>query len=149
MIMPDVNVLVYAGRRELPEHQAYQEWMERLINGPAAFGVSELVLSGFVRIVTGKPFDPPTPLEDALHFCGTILSSDRCMILRPGKRHWGIFANICRSSQTTGRHVSDAFLAALAIEHGATWVTADADFARFPGLRWQHPLRGSVRVNPE
>jgi predicted nucleic acid-binding protein len=62
--------------------------------------------------------------------------------VRPGPRHWEIFVDLCRAGRATGKLVPDAFHAAVAIEHGCEWVTTDADFSRFPGFRWSHPLRG-------
>ena len=142
MLLSDVNVLIYAHRSESPEHPAYARWLTNLANGHEPFGVSELVLSSVVRIVTNpRIFKIPSPLETALAFADALLRRPNAVRLRPGPRHYEIFARLCREASATGKLVADAFLAALAIEHGCEWVSTDSDFGRFPGLRWHHPLR--------
>ena len=89
MELPDVNVLVYARREDAVDHERYKEWLERLINGDAAFGLADIVLSGFLRIVTHPTiYRPPTPLEDALKFVETLTSRPNCVRVAPGPRHW-------------------------------------------------------------
>jgi toxin-antitoxin system PIN domain toxin len=141
MILPDVNVLVYAHRRSAREHEAYRDWIDGLVNGEQAYAVSDVVLSGFVRIVTHRRiFDPPSTVNQALEFAGQLRHQPHCMLVQPGARHWEIFIRLCREANVRGNLVPDAFLAALAIEHGCELVSADRDFARFKGLRWRHPL---------
>jgi toxin-antitoxin system PIN domain toxin len=111
------------------------------VNGDEAYGVSDLVLSGFLRIVTHpRVFVDPSPLAKALAFADEIRSPEHCVLVTPGERHWAIFARLCRSGAVRGNLVPDAYLAALAIEWGCEWITTDRDFSRFPGLRWRHPL---------
>ncbi|MGC4117481.1 MAG: type II toxin-antitoxin system VapC family toxin [Myxococcales bacterium] len=142
MLLPDVNVLVYAHRAESPEHEAHARWLTELVNGQEPFGMSEQVLSSFVRIVTNpRIFKTPTPLETALTFCRSLLSRPNVVRLRPGARHFDLFADLCHRTNAPSKLVADAYLAAIAMEHGCEWVTTDSDFARFPGLRWRHPLR--------
>ena len=96
-----------------------------------------------MRVVTHpRLFREPSPLAVALDFADALRGSPATQRLSPGERHWPIFVDLCRRVGATGNVVPDAFLAALAIEHGATWVTADRTFGRFPGLRWEHPLDG-------
>ena len=141
MKLADVNVLLYAHRVDSPHHTECRSWLESLLNTPESYGVAELVLSGFVRIATHpRVFNPPSPLADALGFAEQIRSHPTAVILRPGARHWEIFTHLCRQTHTSGNLVADAYLAALAIEHGATWVTLDRDYSRFPGLDWTTPL---------
>jgi len=105
------------------------------------FGFSELVLSGFVRIVTNRAiFRTPTPLTTALGFCEQLRERPNAAALRPGPEHSTIFSDLCRSIKAQGKLVADAYLAALALENDCDWYSTDADFARFPGLRWRHPL---------
>lgn len=105
------------------------------------FGLTDLALSGFLRVVTHpQVFQEPTPLDKALAFVTELRTQDNCMSLSPGERHWDIFERLCRSANARGNLIPDAFLAALAIEHGAEWITTDRDYARFPGLKWRHPL---------
>ena len=140
MQMPDVNVLVYAHRQESPEHQRYADWLTKLATGPEPFGISELVLHGFLRLVTSpRIFSPPSTLEQALRFIDALLSLPSCNLMRPGPQHWSIFRELCGSTRLKGPLIADAVHAALAIESGCEWVSADTDFARFaPRLRWAH-----------
>jgi toxin-antitoxin system PIN domain toxin len=141
LLLADVNVYLYARRRESPRHEDYLAWLERCLGGPEPFGVSELVLSSFLRIVTNhRVYRQPTPPEAALEFCAAVLDAPAAVPVRPGSRHWSIFADLCRSVGARGNVIADAYLAALTIEHGATWVTNDRGFARFPGLRIERAL---------
>lgn len=141
MLLIDVNILVYAFRETAPEHKAYARWLDDCINSDQPFGMSDLVLSGFLRIATHPGiFDPPSPPEPAIRFAETLRSQPNCITVAPGPRHWDIFTRLCREVKTKGNLVSDAYLAALAIESGSEWITADRDYSRFPGLRWRHPL---------
>ncbi len=137
----DVNVLVYAHRREALGHQAFRRWLDEARSGPEPLGLMDLVLSGFLRVVTHpRIFREPTPLATALEFVDALRGSPAAHPLQPGEGHWAIFVDLCRRSEATGNLIPDAFLAALAIENAGTWFTADRSFARFPGLRWEHPL---------
>jgi uncharacterized protein len=144
MILCDVNVLVYAHRLDLPQHEPHRRWLERTLGADASYGVSDLVLSSFIRIVTNpRTFRVPTPVDDALGFVDQVRTRTNAVAVRPGRRHWGIFSDLCRTVEAKGNLVPDAYLAALAIESGSEWITTDRDYARFPGLRWRHPLDGS------
>lgn len=141
MILPDVNVLLYAFRTDSADHARYREWLEKAVNGPEAFGISSQVLSAVVRISTHpRIYNRPSRLTDALAFCNAVTTQDHCQPVQPGARHWSIFEDLCRSANTTGNLVQDAWLAALAIESGSEWITTDRDFARFEGLRWRTPF---------
>lgn len=140
MLLPDVNVLVNAFLDSSPAHLSDRRWLESVVNGPSRFGMSELVLSGFVRVVTHPRIQRvPTPPGTALEFVSSVLSSPSCVRVRPGGQHLEIFRRLVNEVGATGNTVPDAFHAALAIESGSTWVTNDRGFARFPGLRWQLP----------
>ncbi len=142
MILPDVNVLVYAHRRDAENHKQYRAWLEESVNAEESFGLADLVLSGFVRVVTHpRVFKAPSRLADALAFCEQLRTAENCVAVNPGPRHWEIFGRLCRAADARGNLVPDAYLAALAIEAGCEWITTDRDFGRFPGLRWRHPLR--------
>ena len=141
MLLCDVNVLVYAHREDVANHRAYREWLEDVINGDQAYAVSDLVLSGFVRIVTHpKIFGRPSTPRDALAFSDQLRGQPGCVPVQPGPRHWDIFRRLCGASGAKGNLVPDAYLAALAIEAGCEWITTDRDFSRFPGLRWRLPF---------
>jgi toxin-antitoxin system PIN domain toxin len=137
----DVNVLVNAYRGESKDHSAFAQFVMSLLNGNKPFAVPSLSLSGLVRIATHpRVFKPPSPIDDVLTFVEQLRSQAHCLIVVPGERHWEIFIELCRRGNARGGLVSDAYLAAMAIEMGAELVTADRGFGRWPGLRWRHPL---------
>lgn len=141
MILHDVNVLVYAYRTDTEAHERYRQHLEEVVLSPSSFGYSSLVLSGFVRVVTHpRVFAVPSLTSDAFDFVNAIRGQPNAVELNPGLRHWEIFESLCAAADTRGNLVADAYHAALAIEWGADWITTDRDFARFPGLRWKHPL---------
>ncbi len=141
MQLVDVNVLVHVHREDAPDHARFRAWFEKWVDADAAFGMSDLVLSGFVRVVTHpRVFARPSPLRVALDFADSVRARPNCVPVSPGPRHWEIFRRLCEASGVKGNLVPDAYLAAMAIEAGAEWITADRDFSRFAGLRWRHPL---------
>lgn len=141
MILLDVNVLVYAHREETDRHKEYRRWLERQLDSAMGCAVSDLALSGCLRVITHpRIFNPPTPLDRAIAFANELRAHENLVVLAPGPRHWPIFLDLCRRSQARGNLVADAYHAALAIETGAEWITTDRDYARFPGVRCRHPL---------
>ena len=141
MILPDVNILVYAHRRDAQDHERYLEWLVSEVDSDAVFGLSPLVLSGFIRVVTHpKVFKTPSTLSHATAFAEQLRERPNCIEVTPGTRHWAIFLRLCRQAGAKGNLVPDAYLAAMAIESGCEWVTTDRDFSRFEGLKWRHPL---------
>ena len=141
MIAVDTNILVYAHRSDAPNHTAMKKWLEAVLGGNEAFGVSDLVLSGFLRIVTHPSiFLPPSTMKAALEFCSQVRGQQHCMPISPGPRHWEIFTGLCKDAGVKGNLVPDAYLAALAIESGSEWISTDRDYSRFAKLRWRHPL---------
>lgn len=141
MILPDVNVLVYAFRRDYPNSAEYEAWLTALMGGAEAYAVSDMVLCAVLRLVTNRRiFDDPDPLDKALAFTEQVRGRPNCVRVSPGSRHWDIFVDLCRKTEAKGNLVPDAYLAATVIEHGCELATTDRDFARFPGLRWRHPL---------
>ena len=141
MILTDVNVLVYAHRADASGHSAYRKWLEEQINSAQAYGYSDLVLSGFLRVVTHpRVFNPPSELASAIAFTHIIRSQPNAVPMMPGHRHWDIFQGLCEAANVKGNLIPDAYLAALAIESGSEWITTDRDYSRFPGLKWRHPL---------
>jgi uncharacterized protein len=147
----DVNVLVYAFRRDAERHKEYRKWLLRTFEEEAAFGVAEQALLGFVRVTTHpKIFREPSRLDEALKFVDALLAVPSCRVIRPSPGHWPVFADLCREARAQGNLIMDAWFAALAMESGCTWITTDRDFSRFPGLRWRHPLDHSKDVeNPD
>src|SRR5205085_9093558 len=138
MVILDVNVLVYAAQRESQDHQVFKDWLEALLRSDRTFGVPEVVLCNVVRVVTlPRPWKRPLTTPEALAFCSALRSSPRCLVLQPSERHWQLFEDLCRRANAAANMVNDAYLAAFALDRDAEWVTADRDFARFPGLTWR------------
>ena len=107
MVLPDINVLVYAHRAEMPDHRQYVGWLTDRANSDEAFGMSDLVLAGFLRLVTNQRiFDPPSPMDNALRFVSEIRSFPSYLEVGPGPRHWDIFTRLCVAAGgvLTGEH---------------------------------------------
>lgn len=141
MILVDVNVLVYAFRKDSERHEEYHQWLLETVNGDSAFGMSELALAGVVRVVTHpRIFRKPSSLKSAVGFVQALVDNPLCRLIRPGDRHWMLFTRLCEQSGAKANLITDAWYSALAMESGCVWITTDRDFARFPGLQWMHPL---------
>jgi hypothetical protein len=145
MILPDVNVLIYAHREDAPHHAVCRQWLEATLQNGDPFGMSDQVLSGFIRVATHpKIFSTPSPIRAALEFSNQIRSHAGCRQISPGLRHWQIFVDLCETIAVGGNFVPDTWYAALAIESGCEWITTDRDYARFTGLRWRNPVTGEA-----
>lgn len=132
---------MYAFYEGAPDHARYHAWLEAAVASDEPLGLSELVLSGFVRVATHpRIFSRPAPIDRALAFATALRAQPNAVLMAPGPRHWEIFERLCLAAAAKGNLVADAYLAALAIESGSEWITTDRDFSRFPGLRWRHPL---------
>lgn len=142
MLLPDVNICIYAMRRDSELHSAVSDWLTPRLTGDEPIGISELVLSSLVRITTNHQIfaEPSTP-EQAMDFCTALRAAPSAVPVRAGPRHWPIFERLVAQTRARANDVSDAYLAALSIEQGATWVTRDRGFGRFPDLRVHDPLR--------
>lgn len=138
MIVPDVNVLVEAHRADTPRHERAARWLEDAVNGVEQVGLADAVVVGFVRVMTNpRIWAVPAPLETVLGFVDALLAHPGAVRAGAGPRHVEHFAQMCLASGARGNLVSDAAIAAVASELGATIVSFDRDFARFPGLRWE------------
>jgi toxin-antitoxin system PIN domain toxin len=141
LILPDVNVLIYAFRSDAQDHLKHKSWLESVISGPAAYGISPQVLSGAVRVCTHpRIFARPSAQRDTFAFCRALLDQPNATAITPGERHWSIFETLCGEAGAAGNLIQDAWFAALAIESGCEWITTDRDYARFPGLSWRSPF---------
>jgi toxin-antitoxin system PIN domain toxin len=140
MKLLDVNVLVAAHREDSEHHSIVRPWLElQLLTAPGV-AVTDLVCSGFLRVVTHpKVFKTPTPLHLALEFIQDLRSRPMVKIVQPGTLHWELFLNLCRDADARGNLIPDAFHAALAVEFGLEWISLDRGFSRYPGLRWSVP----------
>jgi toxin-antitoxin system PIN domain toxin len=139
----DVNVLLQAFMPLSPHHARCRSVVQEVLGSGAGIGVSELVLAAVVRIATNpRVFRPPASTPRAFAFCAALLGHDHAVAIAPGARHWRIFRDLVEASGIRGADTTDAYLAALAIEQGCEWWTADAGFGRFAGLRWRNVLEG-------
>ncbi len=140
MILPDVNVLIYAFRRDVPQHPVSNAWLNQVVADRDPFGISPLALAAVARVTTDQRiYGNPSSLGEAFEFADYLLGQPHCQVIAPGPRHWEIFRRLSLETDTRGRRVSDTWYAALAIEWGCEWITFDRDYARFPGLKWRLP----------
>ncbi len=141
MILLDANLLIYAVNKDAPDHKAARVWLEKVLSGTQAVGLTWGVLLAFLRITT-RPglLDRPLHNEQAIAFVDEWLSLSVVEIVTPGDAHWRIFSGLLQSTGALGNLASDAHLAAMAIENGATICSADYDFKRFPGVKHVNPL---------
>ena len=138
----DVNILIHCHRRDAENHQAYFSWLQDCFASHEPFAVPSIVMSGFLRVVThAAMYKPATTIADAIEFAEGVRKQANFVEVAPGPRHWEIFAQLCLSIRASGKLIPDAYIAAMALESGCEVISADRDFARFPGLRWRHPLK--------
>jgi len=139
MWLPDVNVLLHASQRRSPNHDRAREWVEAAFASGVPVGLAWAALLGFLRLSTnGRIFPVPMPVDEALRVIDGWLSHPAAVVLHPGPRHAALLGALLLGAGTAGNLTTDAHLAAIAIEHGATLVSFDRDFARFAGLRFEH-----------
>ena len=141
MVLPDVNLLIYAYRDDYGFHEQAKAWLESLLDGDELFGLADLVCSGFLRVVTNhRLYKTPSPLEPAFDFIERIRSHPNCVIVTPSSRHWDLFFELCKALNAEGGFVADVYLAALAIDADCEWCSLDKDFDRIPGLKLVRPF---------
>ena len=141
MIVPDINLLVYAYNLDAPQHLDARRWWETSLSGSTTVGLPWAVLMGYVRVMTSRAvlLNPFTPKEAVGHV-RAWLGQSQVQVLVPGPRHLDIFSRLAEASGTAGRLTTDLHLAALAVENQAELHSNDTDFGRMPGLRWHNPL---------
>ena len=141
MMLPDVNLLVYAVDETSPFHAPARRWWDDTLSSTAEVGLCYPSLLGFVRLTTNRRvFASPLGIGNVVHRVQTWLDQPNTVLLAPTPRHWPILSELLRSSTAVGDLTTDAHIAAYAIEHAGTVYTNDGDFARFEGLRWKNPL---------
>ena len=141
MIVPDVNLLVYAHLAAFHEHAKAKVWWEGALNGTTPVGIAAPALFGFVRLATHRRVhEPPMSVEVALGHVESWLARPHVQLLLPGPRHLQLAFQLLRKLGAAANLTTDVQLAALALEHRAELASNDADFGRFPGLRWVNPL---------
>ena len=141
MILVDANILLYAEDSLQSRHQQARAWWDGQLSGSGVVCLCWTVLSAFIRIGTNpRVFEHPLSLEQALARVQSWLDQPCTRIVRPTERHWTVFKQVLTDGQAVANLVTDAHLAALAIEHGCELASTDSDFARFPKLKWRNPL---------
>lgn len=142
MILPDVNLLIYAHNVRAAHHARAKAWWNRCLCGPDGIALAWVVLLGFVRITTHpRVFSNPLPVEAALDRIEEWLSLSHVRLIHPSQTHFQNWSSLLKQIGTAANLTTDAHLAALAIERGLILYTNDADFSRFPGLKMRNPLR--------
>src|SRR5579864_3598741 len=141
MILIDANLLLYAYDESSAEHSAARSWLDKVFSGKEQVWLSWVTIMAFLRISTNlRALRKPLRMPEACEIAAEWLQRPQVSLLNPGERHWQILQELLLHAQVRSQHVADAHLAALAIEHGATLCTHDRDFARFPGLKFTHPI---------
>jgi uncharacterized protein len=139
--IPDLNLLIYAVDEQAADHAAARRWWEAAMSGSETVGLAWSVLLGFLRLTTSaRVMREPMTADDALDYIDRWLAQPATTVVEPTGRHASVLRDLLARTGTAGNLVSDAHLAALAIEHGAQLCSADRDFARFAGLDWVNPL---------
>ena len=140
MILLDVNVVLAAHRDDHPHHGSVRPWLDDLLATDRPFTVPDTVWASFLRLATNRRvFETPTPRDEAFAFCWAVRAQPGHVALDPGEAHLAIFERLCRQYDVVGDLVPDAYLAALALEHGCRLASLDRDFARFTELDWVRP----------
>jgi len=143
VILPDLNLLLYAYNPHMPQHDAARRWWEGAMNGDELIGMPFEVALGFIRIATNPRLGAArVALTDARSLVESWLHLPQLRTLTPSALHFSRTMDLMASAMAAGPVLSDAILAAYAIENRATLFTNDGDFARFPGLEWTNPLLG-------
>jgi toxin-antitoxin system PIN domain toxin len=142
MILPDINLLVYAYNSDAPGHVRAKAWWEACLSESRPVALPWVVILGFLRLMTSRSVltEPCFPAE-ALGYIRSWLERPQVQILQPGPRHLDLLDSLLKAAKASGNLTTDVHLAALAIEHQAELYTNDGDFSRFPGLRWTNPLQ--------
>lgn len=141
MKLPDVNLFLYAYDSDSPRQPAARKWVEETLTGSETVALAWMVLVGFIRLSTRPAvFARPLRVGAAIGFVEQWLAQPACTVVDPTDRHLPVLHDLLVPLGAAGNLTSDAHLAALAIEHGATLCSCDVDFSRFPGLRWVDPL---------
>jgi hypothetical protein len=139
VILTDVNVLLYALVEHSEHHEVCRRELERARRLPRNLAISELILAAVVRIATNpRVFRPCPSVREVFLFTEVLRAPRGAPRIEPGRGHWTLFRDLVETTGIRGSDTTDAYLAALAIEHDCEWWTTDAGFARFPGLRWRN-----------
>lgn len=142
MLIPDINLLVYAYNADAPRHRAAKAWWEKVLSDCRPVAIPWIVCHGYIRLMTHpRVLERPLRVESALRHVRSWLEWPSVQIIEPGARHLDILDALLSEVGVAGNLTTDAILAALAIEYQCELYSNDADFDRFSGLRWVNPLR--------
>jgi toxin-antitoxin system PIN domain toxin len=143
LIAPDANLLIYSYNPVAPQHERSRKWMQDVFSSSEPVGIPILSVHAFLRFVTHpNHLRQPASFAEAAATIDSWLALPHVRILYPGYRHWGLMKQLSEQARIRGAQITDAAIAAIAIEYGAVVHSNDRDFARFPGLRWVNPLEG-------
>jgi len=141
MLIPDINLLVYAYNSSSPDHRVARTWWETALSGKGTVGLPWVVLLGFQRLMTSRRImDDPMTTSEAISHVRSWLDQPQVQVIHPGPRHLDLLESLASAARVSSELTTDLHLAALAIEHQAELHSNDSDFRRFPGLRWVNPL---------
>jgi toxin-antitoxin system PIN domain toxin len=140
MKLVDLNILLYALNRDMPRHETVRSWWEATLSGDEPIGLAWMVLLGFLRLATNPHvFSSPLTSSQAIERVDAWLTHPNTRVVHETEEHWHILKSLLDQTGTAGNLTTDAHLAALAMSLGATLVSCDTDFGRFPHLRWENP----------
>lgn len=142
MILVDANILLYAEDQLNPQHEIAREWWDEQLSGAAPVCLCWTVLCAFIRIGTNpRVFERPLTLKQTVTRVQSWLDQPCTRLIYPTERHWTVLQSLLTEGQALGNLVSDAHLAALAVQHGCTLMSTDSDFTRFTQVKWKNPLK--------
>jgi len=142
VILVDANILLYAEDETSPYHALSRTWWDAKLSGTESVCLCWTVLNAFIRIGTNpRVFTNPLSLDQAITRVQSWLDQPNVCLIQPTQRHWIVFQQMLSGGQAVANLVTDAHLAALAIEHDCELHSTDSDFSRFSGLRWKNPLK--------
>jgi len=143
VIAPDANLLIYAYAPHDPNHVASRKWLEETLSGSEPVGIPVHSIHAFLRVLTNpRSTSVPMNFAQTAEVVNSWLAMPQVCILYPGDRHWELLQRFGAQVKLNGAQITDAAIAAIAVEYGAVIHSNDRDFARFPGLRWVNPLEG-------
>lgn len=141
MILPDINLLIYAHNLRAPKHRKALAWWNRCLEEHEGVALAWVVIQGFVRITTHpKIFEHPMTVDEALGRVEEWLAQPQVQVIHPSPTHFQTWSSLLKDQGSAGNLTTDAHLAALAMERALVLHSTDADFSRFPGLKWKNPL---------
>jgi len=142
MILVDANILLYAEDQLSPKHEAAREWWDEQLSGSSSVCLCWTVIGAFIRIASNsRVFESPLSMGQAIKRVQSWLDQPCVRLIEATDRHWSVLQQMLTDGQALGNLVTDAHLAALAVQHGCELMSTDVDFARFPRVQWTNPIK--------